>query len=235
MDGSRFDVLTRMLVDGGRSRRAMLKMLWSGGAGAVAISLGGDVDGATCRNPRQSCRTNASCCNEICEDGQCRCIQLQGSCEKAQHCCNRAAICSAAGSRDCGLDPGHCCLPPGQQTCLSDCDCCGSVGCHDGTCCNPAGAACEGGDCCGDAVCVDGICCHLPNTFAFGVCATSAECCFGVECSEISGRCCNHPGDYCEEHDWCCQFQGHIPKNKGGVADYTCHQDSNICWSPLGP
>ena len=143
----------------------------------------GDAQGQGCCLPPFStgCTTFADCCNFVdCNEGIC-CNALGRECGGIDNdgpCCDPNAICS--------VEQG-CCLPPFSTGCSTFADCCNSVDCNGGICCNALGFECGGvdndGPCCDpNAICSGNTCC-IPQLRS---CAEDSECCSGL-CT--SGTC----------------------------------------------
>jgi hypothetical protein len=129
-------------------------------------------------------------------DGGCQ--ALQAPCVGADNCCTPGALCAYVG----GLNQTWCCMSAGGD-CASDNDCCGELGCVNGTCSSTT-------------------CVPLEQP-----CATAADCCApGALCASVGGLtqlwCCADQGQACSTPDDCCGSNTCAP-------DGTCQPNTPTC------
>src|SRR6266516_2204766 len=128
------DNLARTLATG-QSRRAALKQLVGGIAGALLASTlpGRAASAAKCQPKGGSCSSDSDCCSGLtCQSGECRpskCQQKGGSCASDSDCCS-GLVCS---SGVCTAPTTPKCQPKGGP-CASDSDCCSGQICRGGVC-----------------------------------------------------------------------------------------------------
>ncbi len=210
----------------------------TGFEGAPCGPRGGCEPGLVCdrrTNPDGVCETAPDDCGR---DGQ-MCCDLGGSessCSGSLHCqfgdcstCRGPSLTCLLG----GLLPGQeccagsvcrpaplvprCCMGEGGQ-CENGLDCCGLMGCNDGTCaCSNENSFClDSSECCDGLTCQTFLCrpaegetmCKEVGTG----CEGASECCAGLTCSETRTeptapaprQCCGAADTSCDSHSDCC-------------------------------
>jgi hypothetical protein len=109
MDGRRFDLLSRWLVNGS-SRRSTLRAL-TGGVSAIVLSrFGLDDAGAKCTQIGKKCKSkngkHAKCCGGAkCKGKRCKCPGGAPACGKHKTCCQPGQVCQGDF---CVTGPGTC-------------------------------------------------------------------------------------------------------------------------------
>jgi hypothetical protein len=153
MDADRFDAVTRSLVDGGTSRRWVLKWLAGSTLAALAAALGLGNAGAThtgCYHVGKHCTRNGHCCSGRCRGRKgaktCRAHGV-GTCTREKEYCRTFATGCGGGACYCYRttgDASFCSSGGGAcMTCFKDADCVTAFGvagmaciqwCSDGGC-----------------------------------------------------------------------------------------------------
>jgi hypothetical protein len=141
MDGHRFDLMSRWLVNGS-SRRSALRALVGGAFAAGLSGLGLDDAAAKCVNPGKKCKSKhgkKKCCGGAkCQGSKCKCpaglIPCGGRCVDAENDLENCGACGNAcgGAEICRF--GSCCVKDGPKGPHNLC-CTGVV-------CNPPGQNC---------------------------------------------------------------------------------------------
>jgi hypothetical protein len=194
VDGSRFDLLTRILATSS-SRRRLLAGLASGALGLTGVRL---ADARTCTGLGSVCRAHASCCSGSCgpkdRTGRRRCgCATAADCPAPGPCLD--AVCVTATGR-CETRPstnGTACNDRNACTQNDTCQNGVCVGgnpvvctpldqCHDAGTCNPKTGACSNPDKADGVPCNDTNACTLGDTCQGGVCTGGSQ----VACVNIN-------------------------------------------------
>ena len=135
--------------------------------------------GLCCLGPDAGCQSSADCCNNSCVGGAC-CFAGGNSCSQNSDCC-AGLICPGVT----GSNVSACCNPTRDAGCSGDPDCC-SGSCQGGHCgCVPLRQPCGiSADCCNSLSCTGGICCQASGLS----CVSDADCCTG-SCNNGTGKC----------------------------------------------
>ena len=171
------DNLARTLATG-QSRRAALKQLVGGIAGALLASTlpGRAASAAKCQPKGGSCAGDSDCCSGLtCQSGVCgpsKCRSNGTSCTNNVQCCSGTCCngvcctncvpCAGGGVFCCdGAQCCETCFSARQGPCSSEpqFQCCSGLICQNSTCCGPQGTSCV-----------------LPSDCCSGTCSTTFTC-----------------------------------------------------------
>jgi hypothetical protein len=213
MDGDRFDVWTKAMSMGGRSRRSVLRLLTRSALGAIFVRLERGEVAAACAVT--SCALTADCgpcAGTICRNGAC-CRPERAKCGKGRQCCsgrcrNGRCRCDAAKCPQPLLDE-----PCKQAKCVSDrCDFAPAPATKM---CRPAAAACDAAEFC-DGASLD---CPIDKP------ADAGTVCEAAKCTDQTTL---QPARTCDGNGTCSS-----PTTKD-CSPYFCSSDLGLCLGSCG-
>jgi hypothetical protein len=218
MDDAQFDVLTRAVVSGAGTRRAVARLLVSSALGAVVARLGLDADAAAKpkRRPAQSKRQKSGHHEAHTSHGRPRTKDVGAVHSERKHKGkgNRKGKHHPPPPPSGVCDNGHPRCPDGS--CASAGQCCpGSRRCGDDGFCHSDDECCSNEKRCADDSCVSVFqCCPDEQRCDDGSCVAADACCSDM------GKC---PDGSCVPFDQCC------PDERRCLLDETCIPADQCC------
>jgi len=239
MNDERFEEISRRLATPGISRRAGLKVIFGGVAGAV---LAGPMAALMPRlvgaSPRRNCDHQSL---EACLEGHRAifrsdieaCRSQRG--KQAGICTREAQSRLQLGTESC--ESRFCCGD--TQSDVNNCGTCGNVcpsghSCVNGVCCRGLNATClSEGECCEGLTCNSGNCLPIVTCIPMeGACVAGDVCCDGAICQQVGGR-----GTFCQPPPFCGIYQHpcEVPPLYLACCDgFVCDPDTSTCLFPPG-